>query len=367
MRRSATTFLFSYLRSTCLLIIPIILLLTACQLPPASTPVRPPLDPTAVKPLPNWIQVYFSDPTNPNSESLRGGPDKILADAIRATRLSVDIAAYELDLWSIRDALLDAHRRGVSVRMVTDSDNIDEREVQDLKDGGIQVLGDRREGLMHDKFVILDGQDVWTGSMNYTLNSAYRNNDNLIHLHSPELAKDYTTEFNEMFLNDQFGPGSPANTPFSTLTIGDTLIEVYFSPDDRVEKQIVRLIGSATRSIRFMAYSFTSDRIAQAMLERAVAGVPVTGVFEESQVQTNYGSEYDRLQSAGLPVQKDGNPRNMHHKVIIIDDSIVITGSYNFTANAETQNDENILVIHSPDIAADYLKEFEKIYDQAQE
>ena len=57
----------------------------------------------------------------------------------------------------------------------------------------------------------------------------------------------------------------------------------------------------------------------------------------------------------------------MHHKVIIIDDSIVITGSYNFTANAETQNDENILVIHSPDIAADYLKEFEKIYDQAQE
>ncbi|MBP1694639.1 MAG: hypothetical protein H6Q37_2522, partial [Chloroflexi bacterium] len=232
MRRSATTFLSFYLRSTCLLIIPIILLLTACQLPPASTPVRPPLDPTAVKPLPNWVQVYFSDPTNPNSESLRGGPDKILADAIRATRLSVDIAAYELDLWSIRDALLDAHRRGVSVRMVTDSDNIDEREVQDLKDGGIQVLGDRREGLMHDKFVILDGQDVWTGSMNYTLNSAYRNNDNLIHLHSPELAKDYTTEFNEMFINDQFGPGSPANTPFSTLTIGDTLIEVYFSPDD---------------------------------------------------------------------------------------------------------------------------------------
>ena len=62
----------------------------------------------------------------------------------------------DLNLWSIRDALISAHRRGVDVRMVTDSDNMDEQEVQEIKAAGIEVLGDRHESLMHDKFVVID-------------------------------------------------------------------------------------------------------------------------------------------------------------------------------------------------------------------
>jgi phosphatidylserine/phosphatidylglycerophosphate/cardiolipin synthase-like enzyme len=314
----------------------------------------------------NAFRIYFSDPTSPNAETLRGGPDKALADAIRQARLSVDIAVYDLDLWSIRDALLDVHRRGVQVRMVTDSDNINGPEIQDLKDAGIALLGDRREGLMHNKFVVIDGQEVWTGSMNMTLNSAYRNNDNLIRIHSPELALDYTTEFDEMFRDDRFGPGSPANTPNPRLFIDDSLVEVYFSPDDRVESQIIKLLRSAQKSIKFMAYSFTSDKIAQAMLDKSIEGVHISGVFEAEQTRSNQGSEYDRLRSSGLNVHLDGNQRNMHHKVIIIDDNIVITGSYNYTNNAKKFNDENLLVIHNRQVAEKYLAEFEEVYRQSQ-
>ena len=139
MRLSIVTSLSFSTHWTFLLII-LVLFLSACQPPTVSTPVRSSKDPTTVIPLNNWYQIYFSDPTNPNSETLRGGPDKPLADAIRQACLSVDIAAYELDLWSIRDALLDAHRRGVSVHLVTDSDNIDEREVQELKDAAFKCL-----------------------------------------------------------------------------------------------------------------------------------------------------------------------------------------------------------------------------------
>jgi len=345
----------------------LVFLLAACHPPPETSPPLPPIDPTGIKPpLAAWYQVYFSDPTGPNAESLRGGPDKALADAIRQARLSVDLAVYDLNLWCIRDALLDAHYRGVSVRMVTDSDNLEEREIQDLKNAGIPVLGDRREGLMHDKFVVIDGQDVWTGSLNLTLNSAYRNNDNLIHIHSAELGQDYTAEFNEMFINDRFGPGSPANTPLPTLEVDGSQLEVYFSPDDHVERHVIQLIQSAKQSVKFMAYSFTSDKIAEAMLERAHAGVYVAGVFEEQQTRSNYGTEFDRLRAAGLDVRQDGNPDNMHHKVIIIDDKVVLTGSYNFTNNAETINDENLLIIHDLDVAALYLAEFERVYNQGQ-
>lgn len=338
----------------------------ACQLTTGASPVPATATPAGRIATPatgaSWYSLYFTDPGGPNSATLRGGPDKALADAIRQARASVDIAAYELDLWSVRDALIAAYRQGVTVRMITESDNLDEPEVQDLVAAGIPVLGDRREGLMHDKFVIIDHQDVWTGSMNFTVNEAYRNNNNLIRIRSSRLAQDYLAEFEEMFVEDQFGPGSPANTPYPTLSIDGTQVEVFFSPDDGVSQRLVALIQSAQESIDFMAFSFTSDELATAMLGRARQGVTVSGVFEEYQYKSNTGTEYDNLRSAGLDVRLDGNPRNMHHKVIIIDSKIVITGSYNFTFNAENRNDENLLVIDNADIAALYLVEFKRVF-----
>jgi phosphatidylserine/phosphatidylglycerophosphate/cardiolipin synthase-like enzyme len=167
-----------------------------------------------------------------------------------------------------------------------------------------------------------------------------------------------------MFIDDQFGPKSPANTPYPSLTIEGTRLEVYFSPDDGVADQLAALIRTAQKNIMFMAFSFTSDEIADAMLERSGAGVTVSGIFEESQVESNQGDEYSRMRRAGLDVHLDGNTRNMHHKVIIIDGKIVITGSYNYSANAEQSNDENVLVIHNPEVAALYLEEFNRVMSQ---
>ena len=94
-----------------------------------------------------------------------------------------------LNLWSIRDALLHAHQRGVVVRLVMESDNMDTSEVQDLLDAGIHIIGDQREGLMHDKFVVIDRSEVWTGSMNYTVTGAYKDNNNLLLIRSAQLTK----------------------------------------------------------------------------------------------------------------------------------------------------------------------------------
>jgi phosphatidylserine/phosphatidylglycerophosphate/cardiolipin synthase-like enzyme len=289
-----------------------------------------------------------------------------LAAAIRQARITIDVAAYEFNLVSIRDALLEAHQQGVTVRIVTDSDNLDEAEIQDLRSAGIPVLGDRREGLMHNKFVVVDRLEVWGGSMNLTRNDAYRNNNNLIRIRSSRLAENYTREFEEMFVDDLFGPNDRPDTPNPSLSIEGTRIEIYFSPDDRTASHLVDLILNARQSIAFMAFSFTSDNIGAAILQRAQSGVNVTGVFEESQYRSNSGSEFDSLRAAGLEVRLDGNPRNMHHKVMIIDGQTVVTGSYNFSASAENRNDENTLVIHNPEIAAQYQVEFNRLFEAAQ-
>jgi phosphatidylserine/phosphatidylglycerophosphate/cardiolipin synthase-like enzyme len=346
----------------CLLIL--ILFSTACTTPTV-TPLAPVPTTTEIAESAAPIDVFFSVPDDPSAGSYRGGPDEALAQAIREAQFSVDAAIYDLNLWSIRDAMLAAQRAGVQVRLVTESDNLDETEIQDLLDAGIEVLGDRRESLMHNKFVVIDGLDVWTGSMNLTVNGAYRNDNNLIHIRSTQLAENYTTEFEEMFVQDMFGDDVIARTPNPSLTINGTPIETYFSPDDGTAAQIIAAIQNAEENIYFLAFSFTSDPIAEALLERAAAGVEVAGVFEESQYQSNTGGEFDRLAAAGLDVRLDGNVQNMHHKVFIIDGETVITGSYNFSRSAEERNDENTLIIHSPTVAAQFQAEFERVFEKA--
>lgn len=309
------------------------------------------------------IAVYF---TRPEARSgFRGGPDARLASAIEQAQLSVDVAAMQLDLWSLRDALLDAHRRGVQVRLAADNDTLNEEEVEALVQAGIPVHSDREESLMHHKFVVIDRQQVWTGSMNFTVNGAYRHNNNLVGIRSAELAADYTAEFEEMFTDSRFGIASRADTPYPQINVDGIEMEVRFSPDEGAAERIIELIEKAQRNIQFMAFSFTSDEIAAAMIARAEAGVEVSGIFEADQVESNLGSEYETLRQAGLDVRRDGNPDQMHHKVMIIDGITVITGSYNFSANAETRNDENTLIMHGEALAGEYLEEYERLWAEA--
>jgi phosphatidylserine/phosphatidylglycerophosphate/cardiolipin synthase-like enzyme len=249
--------------------------------------------------------------------------------------------------------------------VVTESDNLDEQELQELKQAGIEVLGDRHESLMHDKFVVIDRSQVWTGSMNFTTGGAYLDNNNLISLQSSELAQAFTHEFEQMFLEDHFSSEKSAGAPNAGVTVNGSQIEVYFSPQDGTLEHILSAVNAAQESISFMAYSFTSDELAAALIERAKAGVTVRGIFDKDQYHSNSGTEFDTLTAAGLDVWLDGNPRLMHHKVIIIDGQVVITGSYNFSNNAEHYNDENTLIIHDQAIAGSYVAEFEQVYQLA--
>ena len=147
--------------------------------------------------------------------------------------------------------------------------------------------------------------------------------------------------------------------------VGAANVEVYFSPQDGVAKHVVQRLQNATSNIRFMTFSYTADDIANAMIAKAKAGLVVQGVFER-QNANGTGSEYGKLKSGGVDVLQDGNCYIMHHKVIIIDDRTVITGSYNFTGSAERDNDENLVIVDDLALARAYLNEFEQVYAQAQ-
>jgi phosphatidylserine/phosphatidylglycerophosphate/cardiolipin synthase-like enzyme len=148
------------------------------------------------------------------------------------------------------------------------------------------------------------------------------------------------------------------------LRVSGDLVEVAFSPEDGALERMLPYLRAAQSSIRMMAFTLTADPLAEVLLERHAAGVQVSGVVEAANVGAA-GSDVPRLRREGIDLRLDGNPNSMHHKVLIIDGQIVIFGSYNFTRAAEEKNDENILIIHDPDLAGSFLIEFERVYRQA--
>ena len=149
------------------------------------------------------------------------------------------------------------------------------------------------------------------------------------------------------------------------VTLNGIKTEVYFSPYGGAEQAIVRAIDKAQRDIRVLAYSFTSQPIEDALVRAAKRNVSVKIILDKSQ-RNGKGSRLQSLFDSGIPVYIDKSHAIAHNKVIIIDRKRVITGSFNFTAAAEKRNAENLLILHSRNLAREYLKDFQEHLEHAQ-
>ncbi len=327
--------------------------------------LEPVTDPSAPA---DWYEIYFTNPNCPPEAERVGGLDEDIASDLLSAEVRVDIAAYDLDAEPIVQALIDLEERGVEVRVVTDTDNASLSSINRLRRNGISVVEDKRSGLMHDKFVVIDGRIVWLGSMNFTTNGVYCNNNNIVRINSPRLAANYTAEMDEMYDDSLFGPDSPQNTPNESLSIGGIEVENYFGSEKEISLIISRRVARAEDEILFMAFSFTDEQIGESLLGRADAGVIVRGVFEHvgSETPFSYYPTLSQARLANVAVLTDGNPQVMHHKVFVIDQSTVIFGSFNFSDNANRRNDENVLIVHDPTFASYFIEEFETVWAEAQ-
>jgi phosphatidylserine/phosphatidylglycerophosphate/cardiolipin synthase-like enzyme len=341
---------------------------------PASAPATvgaPGNVPTSVNASGSWWELYFTDPQHVNNpDDWQGSIEGRLIDKINAAQKSIHISSFEFDLTPVAQALIAAKQRGVDVRWITDDENgleadeePDRGQFKMLQDAGIEVRSDTRSALMHNKFWIFDGETAWTGSTNITESGVFQQNNNTIVIQSPQVAAIYEREFEEMW-NGQYGPKSPSTVDQQSVTVSGTPIQIYFSPEDKVLDHIIPLVSQANSSIRFMAFSFTDYPLAKAMIDRAAAGVNTAGIYEKTGSETD-SSEMKTFYCAQVPVRQDGNPRFLHDKIIILDNRIVITGSFNLSSNATENNDENVMIVDNPDIAKLYMQEFDRLWSIA--
>ena len=136
------------------------------------------------------------------------------------------------------------------------------------------------------------------------------------------------------------------------------VLGVYFTPPANAAAAIVSAIDASEREVLVQAYGFTHNAIAQALVRAHQRGVKVRVLLDKkSQASNRYVIQV--LNDADMVVRQDGNHAIAHNKVMVIDQAVVITGSFNFTNSAQTRNAENVLIFKSADLAQQYRQQWQ--------
>lgn len=341
------------------------------------------------------ISLYFSGPVYDSAmeESLINMIDKQSPDH------TLDICVYGLDREEVILAIENAIARGVHVRFIGDLEGDDiissgsgeyykgyariaasldayfpeygKMRVNFPYDSGFNdFILINNNGIMHNKFAIftdMEGREyIFTGSANYTDTCFYMNNNNSLLIADENIAHTYREQFEYLL-------GLPGTEPVSEVrhhNIDGIIFDVIFAPEISEGmtpiEHLIEYVNTAETAINFMIFSFTHEDLINSIIRRNDSGLEVKGIFDESQL---ISSSEELLVNHGIPCRIDGNLMEeddhggkLHHKTMILDhdtdNGIVITGSFNWSNNANQNNDENILIIHSKEISGIYYNEW---------
>ncbi|PIU83527.1 MAG: hypothetical protein COS68_03540 [Elusimicrobia bacterium CG06_land_8_20_14_3_00_38_11] len=343
--------------------------------------------------IPPGFEVYFNEPNSSGTYDPKAKENakldfkfyNFINSATLNQKTTIYAAFYDINNSTAIAALNLAYSRGSAVYLICDAD-----EVSTTTFNSITTTNKIRTTLgnqVHNKFCVIKDSSVWTGSWNPTDNETYQNNNNVIVVRSTAVAEIYKNEFVEMYNNNRFGSTKTlTSNNGKTEYINGVKVKIYFSPYNSptvggtnkvIANEIkgTNLIPSAKEKVSFCLFSFTTNsddsQIYDSLVDVMKQGVEVYGIFDIT--QTDSQSTYAKLRSAGACVTYDANASNinynLHHKFGVIDpfttNAKVITGSHNWSNNANTVNDENTLIIYSTGIAKVYYEEFQKLYLQA--
>jgi phosphatidylserine/phosphatidylglycerophosphate/cardiolipin synthase-like enzyme len=431
--------------------------LTACQsTKPVTLKKLPPL------PQDKNIQVYTNhNPANRFTDVYRKqerfGDDleQVIIDAINQAQASIDVAVQEFRLPRIAQALKQKHQSGVTVRVIIENtysrphSALSDAEVEKLSDrersrilegrklidqnrdgqlteseiakndplvtlpaAGINLIDDTADGtkgsgLMHHKFIVIDGKTIIATSANFTLSdmvgdfnakASQGNANTLLKIHSPELASLFLEEFNILWgnsgkvaNNSQFGIKKPYRGA-KTITIDNTKVTLQFSPttkattwDASTNGLIGKTLQTAKSSIDLALFVFSDQTLVNQLEPLHNQNVKIRALVDSGFVYRPYSEALDmmgvtiaskkcKIEQSNRPwqnpVKEVGTPKMppgdlLHHKFGLIDRHTVIVGSHNWTEAANNGNDEFVLVIENPTVAAHYQREFDRLTENA--
>lgn len=331
--------------------------------------------------------------TGVNAVNLNGYIDDTLVAYINRAKYTLDIAVYNFtsvsaaSLSNVASAINNAYGRGVKIRWIyngtSSTSNTGLFTGVPAINSGINKLASPSSGsynIMHNKFMVVDGHSpdpsesiVWTGSTNWSVDQFEKDYDNVIIVQDSALAHAYIDQFNMMWGDTGIAPNA-SNSKFGraktdqgrhNFTIDGKQVELYFSPADNTNAQIRSTIATAEKDIYFGMFAFTFGSDATDIVNKYNNGVYVSGIMDTFSADSGYSPYPTFLSGLTRTHFKVYSGAGIYHnKYMIVDpsdvcaDPLVLTGSHNWSNVANTDNDENTLIIHDASIANQYYQSF---------
>jgi len=301
-----------------------------------------------------------------------GAPDdleKPIIDFIDSVDSTLEIAVQELESVSIAKAILRARKRRVRVRLVIerdylserspvddpwvedeDNNNIDNRKIYAaLLRAKVHVITDLNPNIFHQKFMVKDWRtsgktQVLTGSTNFTPTGTSVNLNHIVIITSKRTAKVYRREFEELW-SGTFGQKRSRHQPKpSVYQISNVPVKILFAPDHSPEMEVMKQMLKAKRRIDFAIFTFaTSSGIDDAMIAIQRGNIAVRGVLDLGQGNQKWAASRP-LVVEGVELylaRRTGGVKKLHHKLMVIDEQLIIAGSFNYTEPATALNGKN--------------------------
>ncbi len=310
----------------------------------------------------SWANGMKTGPVADNSGTMATA----LHGLVSGARTKVDLAAYGIQdqEWLFRD-LAQALNRGVDLRVVVDQEKgalgdwsegnftypdtvrLPETIGEDLITPDLNPDGTPRAGtIMHDKFVVVDQRKVWLGSANFSatcMGDDYNANVALL-IDSPDVARIYSGEFEQMFGDHLFSRYKHARARPETLVFSDgTEAQIFFSPeDDALNGAVLPFIEQARHTLDLGLFGLTDQTVADALVRAVERGVTVRVIYD-AVAAASPSSLHQYLRDHGVTVRVETWGGKMHMKGGVADGTNVLVGSMNWSGAGANQNDENTL------------------------
>ncbi len=301
-----------------------------------------------------------------------GGPDDLkraIVDFIDGAKRKLFIAVQELDSADITRAIIRARQRKVLVKLVLEGDyltvkkavvdpftqtgqNEANRQLHDaVLRAKIDVKSDFNSKIFHQKFIVRDGSAVLTGSTNFTDTGISKNLNHVVIIRDRKVANTYTEEFKEI-QQGHFGALNEGHDERPrNVTVSDIPIRILFAPDHAPEMEIMKQMAKTKTRVDFAIFTFAqSSGIDDVMIQLTQgSGKRVRGLLDGRAANQTWAATRP-VKNAGAQLfvtkSKPGHPLGkLHHKLMVIDEQLIIAGSFNYTGPANRLNDENIIIL----------------------
>ena len=273
-------------------------------------------------------------------------------EAIGSSEKEIHCSLRSLNFPSLEDIFISKESEGVKVRIYVDSDYKGNKRIY------LPFVRFAPEGysMMHNNYCILDDEIVITGSTIFNQNTIEYALHDFVIINNEKLAERYNSDFWRLY-NNQSVEKDFEEKEFIEIN-NELEVSSYFCPHEDCEGTIVKLIEDSEKSVEFAVYSFTNEKIIQAVKEAQTRGVKIKGVVEKQGV-TKGSIIYENIQN----VKEDEFNRRVHTKIFVIDDEISVSGAMNPTYKGAHVNDENIIIIRNNEVNNLYTNYIDYVYN----